>query len=338
MTATDIAPRGGLAGFLDWWLTTLGGLLPSALKPSTETVEAVVEGDHLVLRRRRGGGWRELRRLRADDHTLAADIDAPVTLRLAAGQALEQTLTLPAAARDELDQVVGFEIDRRTPFRADQVHRLWRISGQDRAARTLTVALTVVPKSTVDGLVRRLETAGARVGAVRLPDGRALALPGLATTRRGIGGLNWALLVLLVALSVAALALPPWRAQAELGALQAEIAAMKPKVDAQLEAHDSTWQRQRTARAAVQAKLAAPSAVALLEEITHRLPDDTWLVQFNLVDGRIEIEGSTASAAALVGLLEAAPGIERVQFQAPVTTDAVSKRERFQFRIHLAKP
>lgn len=338
MTALDTpAPRGLVTRFLDWWLTTLASLLPAGWRRGGDGLEARVDGETLVLGRRRGGKWRELRRLKPDDRTLAADIDQPVTLRLAAAQALRQELSLPQAAGAELAQVIGFEIDRRTPFRADQVHADWRVTGQDRAARTIAVALTVVPKAAVEGFRKRLEAAGARVGKVVLDDGRALPVPGLAAAEGGIGALNAVLLALLVVLAIAALLAPQWRAMRELDAARAEIAALKPKVDARLGRRESAWSRQAAARAALQAKLAAPSPVRLLEEITRLLPDDTWLNQFNLVDGRVEIEGSTASAAALVGLLEGSPLIASVAFQAPVTADPVTKREHFQFRVELTK-
>ncbi|MCF3971964.1 hypothetical protein L2D92_32800, partial [Pseudomonas aeruginosa] len=40
---------------------------------------------------------------------------------LPAGQVLQRTLRLPAAAGDRLRAVVGYEIDRQTPFEAGQV-------------------------------------------------------------------------------------------------------------------------------------------------------------------------------------------------------------------------
>lgn len=338
MTALDTAPpQGAVLRFLNWWLTTLASLLPASWRGGRGGLEARVDGEALVLGRGAGGKWRELRRLTPDDKTLAADIDQPVTLRLAAAQALRQELNLPQAASSELAQVIGFEIDRRTPFRAEQVYADWRVIGQDKAARTIAVALTVVPKSAVDGLRQRLESAGARVARVVLDDGRPLPVPGLATAERGIGTFNAILLAVLVVLAIGVLVVPSMRTARELALYRAEITALKPTVDERLGSRVGAFSRHAAARAALEAKLSTPSPVLLLDEITRRLPDDTWLNQFNLVDGRVEIEGSTASAAALVGLLEASPRIASVAFQAPVTADPVTKREHFQFRVELKK-
>ena len=75
----------------------------------------------------------------------------------------------------------------------------------------------------------------------------------------------------------------------------------------------------------------------LLEELSRILPDDTFLGQFNVVDGLVEIEGSTASAAALVPRLEASAMFAAVRFRAPVAAEAVSRRERFHFALELAQ-
>ncbi|WP_146906984.1 hypothetical protein [Arenimonas daejeonensis] len=45
----------------------------------------------------------------------------PVWLLLPASQVLRRTLSLPAAAEPRLREVLAFELDRQTPFSADQV-------------------------------------------------------------------------------------------------------------------------------------------------------------------------------------------------------------------------
>jgi general secretion pathway protein L len=326
-----------IARFLAWWGATLTSLLPARLRAGS-TIDVAVDGDALVLRRPGAAPRRLPPAPRGEERIAVEPRDAEVVLRLSPAGALSQQLTLPQAAERELGQVIGHEIDRRTPFRAPQVYADARIVGRDRSARTISVALTVVPKSVVDPLVGRLEAIGLKPATVRLADGRALPVPGLARPPRGIGALNLALLALLAVLCLAALLGPSWRAGAELERLHGEIARLQPQVEEVLRLRDSLRLGEAATAAAVAAKAAAPSPVQLLEELTRRLPDDTWLSQLNLVDGRLEIEGSTGSAAALVGLLEASPRFAAVAFRAPVTADPITKRESFQFRITLARP
>jgi len=81
----------------------------------------------------------------------------------------------------------------------------------------------------------------------------------------------------------------------------------------------------------------ALQSVKLLDAFTRLLPDDTWVSQLNLVDGAIELQGTTASASALVGLLEASPVVAKVRFRTPITADPVTKLERFELAVELRK-
>ncbi|HSK38229.1 MAG TPA: PilN domain-containing protein, partial [Arenibaculum sp.] len=76
-------------------------------------------------------------------------------------------------------------------------------------------------------------------------------------------------------------------------------------------------------------KTGRPGVTQLLDEVTRRLPDDTWVVQFALRDGRITLAGFSAAASALVAPLEASALLREVRFGAPVYTDPQVGLERF---------
>src|SRR5262249_28882279 len=67
-----------------------------------------------------------------------------------AARCLRRDLPLPAAAEDKLRQVLSFEMDRQTPFKADQVYFDYRIATRDAAAKNLAVNLTVAPRAQLD--------------------------------------------------------------------------------------------------------------------------------------------------------------------------------------------
>jgi hypothetical protein len=54
-----------------------------------------------------------------------------ILLCLANTKVLRQIITLPLAAEENLQQTLRFEIDRYTPFRADQVYFDYRIKARD---------------------------------------------------------------------------------------------------------------------------------------------------------------------------------------------------------------
>lgn len=67
----------------------------------------------------------------------------------------------------------------------------------------------------------------------------------------------------------------------------------------------------------------------VLRELTDTLPADAWLTNFSVDRSGLELGGFANAASQLIPLLEASPGLERVEFTSPVTKG----RDREQFRL-----
>jgi general secretion pathway protein L len=67
----------------------------------------------------------------------------------------------------------------------------------------------------------------------------------------------------------------------------------------------------------------------LLGEVSARLPDDTWAVQFTWREGRLSLSGYSAKPSRLIGLLEESEMLTQVRFNSPVTRDPKVGLERF---------
>ncbi len=161
----------GVGRFLRWWGRELAELVPTALRPlprSTARFLWAESGpDTIALWRLIGGRRQEVKRL------ALASMDAPA-LKLAfdearraapglslgvcvpAEQVLRRDLFLPAAARENPRQVVGFEMGRHTPFHADQAYFDCRLGVSNGKAGQLGVSLTVTPRVSVESTLRRL--------------------------------------------------------------------------------------------------------------------------------------------------------------------------------------
>ncbi len=70
-------------------------------------------------------------------------------------------------------------------------------------------------------------------------------------------------------------------------------------------------------------------ALPFLRELTEMLPPDVWLTNLSVDRKGIELAGFANAASQLIPLLEASPGLERVEFTSPVTKG----RDREQFRL-----
>ena len=74
------------------------------------------------------------------------------------------------------------------------------------------------------------------------------------------------------------------------------------------------------ALAALEAKKrTAPSAVMVIETLSRILPDDTYLTELRIEDGKVEIAGQTRDAPALIRLIEQSRRFSRATFFAPTT-------------------
>jgi len=139
-----LVPGGWLRAFADRRKTVLlsptsGGLRVEALGPgSPEPIEIPIEDSGELE-------WSAIGQL------LDGYEERPlVVFTLPSRGALRRSLTLPAAAADNLHQILGFEMDRQTPFRAEQVYYDARVVRTDPATRTLAIDLLVVPRPTLD--------------------------------------------------------------------------------------------------------------------------------------------------------------------------------------------
>ena len=263
--------------------------------------------------------------------------DARIVLQIPTERAFVKTVQLPLAAVENLPEVLAFEMDRQTPFQPDQVHFGYSVLARSTAEKTLRVRLTVVPRAVVAGALEQLRRQKMTADAVEVVDAdRLIDIPGVASDVAGIGRLNGLLATLCLLLLIAAVASPAAVRYYRIADMEREIAVLKPRAETALARRGDADRQAEGVVQAIAARAAAPVATAVLEEVTRLLPDDTWLAQFNIVSGRVEIEGSTASATNLVPLLEGSPLFAAVSFRAPLTTNAVTRREHFQFVIELA--
>ncbi len=330
--------------------------LRRALRREPDILLLEFAGDRLVLRRCRGRKAHELGavELRAGDPAARRKavkralrrVDLrrlEVAVRLPAGQALRKAVELPAAAAENLRQVIGFEMNRLTPFEADDVYFDCRVTRHEAGAQLIAADLVVAPKNVVEAALARAGALGLQPsivdvvgdgGRVRADFNLISEGPDSRAARSGIG--FSAALGLLAAALCAALVYIPLERQRDLAdGLSREVA--QARVEAQF-----VSRLRGEIEAASQAKdfivektLRHPTATQTLHELTRLLPDDTWLFQLRLNGDRASLYGFSASASALVGALEAAALFHGVGFRSPVTRDLKSNLERFHLSLEV---
>jgi len=238
---------------------------------------------------------------------------------------LRRTLTLPQAAENDIDAAIRFELGRHLPFAADQAVYHTQTEGRDDVKGQITLEITVLRRQDVE---RALEAAhGQGTQLAGLLAGETLVK---GSNRRPWSGLEKLLGLCLVGALAAAAYLPQAQYAERLSALSAIEADLTKEMD---RARAVAMGRQ--APAMILSGLAAerrarPSAVMLLEELTDRLPDQSWIRFMTVETGTLKLEGSSASAAEMISHLETSKWISGAKFLSPTVTDPVTGLERYR--------
>ena len=347
----------GAGGFLAWWGASLAEWLPERwrrllglgagrllLQPGAEGVQ---------LRLQQGDELRDLAHLPtlADDvladvlpATPAADplarvlsaraAELPRALLLPASVALRRQIALPAAAAERLRDVVGFEIDRQTPFTADAVAYDVRILR--RRATQIDAELVAVPRHAMDTHLGRLGALAGTLAGVDVAgaDGVPLGINLLPADRRHRRPdpwrvWNWAL----AAVAAIGLGLALWQVL-DNRTRAADALEQRLERDA-APARQAAAQRQQLVSLIEgqafldNARRARPATVEVIDELARRLPDGTYLEKLAIEEERLTLIGLSNEAPALIGRLQGSPLWRSPALTGALQPDPASGRDRF---------
>ncbi len=352
---------GTVASFFRWWGRELAGCVPaglrSALRRRSATLVLRFDQDEAVFHLHRPPGTTEIGRVAFDSqapeaaHSSVARLVSrsrrrsdQIVLELSEDQVLRRTIELPLAARENLREVVSFEMDRYTPFAADEVMFDLRPLSADPDAQTLTVDLAAVPKASAARQQAVAAAWGLEPDVIRLADeqgsndsnaGFIFRRP--EARRAGFGGrLAVALWICAALLAAGLVALPLHRQQAVLAELEAHLDARRSEAAAVQILRRQVAETAGISDLLVDRKRARPAVVALLNEITRLLPDDTWLLQIRMFDDQLTMAGYSSAASSLIPILEGSELFAEVRFEAPVTLDGRIGMERFNLSASIA--
>ncbi len=262
-------------------------------------------------------------------------------IELPAALVLKRHVSFPSQVRENLAKVLRYEIDRVTPFQADQVFFDFRVEDRAGPKDKLPVELVLCRRDHLQGWMRRLREAGAPAEQVTWEGAwpRANLLPPEERPKRGGGWFSATKILVVAALVLLGLALatPLWQKTRLVERLEAELATAKQEAEKVDEVRTALERAREGSVAVLQRKLDQARSVDLLRELTEVLPDDTWVQNLEFRDGEVQIRGESAQASALIGLLERAPGISEVSFRSPVVQVAAADKERFHISFKFTR-
>jgi general secretion pathway protein L len=265
----------------------------------------------------------------------------PVDLVFLGGLLLNRDVELPVEVADSLPEVLAFEMDRLTPFRTDEIYYDYKVKESDPELKHLKIGLSIARRVDVDRLAGWARDAGLepRHAGSELdldPSGpdKERPLDLLPQPKRGgrqgfLVATTATLAVLTLLLSAGALYASMVREQRALTLAEARIAELRTVAEEvrTLETRVESLQARRNF--VMEKKRERPISLAVLDEVTRRVPDGSWLLRFIVKDGDLRIIGFAEEPSRLVRSLEESPMFSGVRFAAPVTRDPRLEMDRF---------
>lgn len=258
----------------------------------------------------------------------------PRWLLLDADEALRRRLHLPAAAADRLHEVLAFEVDRQTPFSADQVVHAARLLGP-AADGQISVELVVVTRERVRAALGGLGSyAEGLAGLDLVAGGATLGVNLLPADWRRVPAdpwrqWRWALLAVALIALVAGMVQVLANRRAAADAFATRVEALAPRARSAAQARQQLQDLDDGLRFLQRQRAATPTMVEILAELTRRLPADTYLEKLTVEDGRLTLIGLSAHASDLVGRLEGSPLWRSPALTGAVQPDPRAGRDRF---------
>lgn len=348
--------------FLRWWARELAFLVPTKIRrffhASQTAIIIYANNEQFELSYELGGEQQLLAAIARDDlqnDTIKKLLsqerlkNALIILRLSSADALVKNLNLPLVAQANIEQVVRYELDRYTPFKAEQVYFATRVERIDSETAQLAVQLLFSPKKILETLYNDCKTMGVTPSIVDVENSpndlqnlhstyNLLPLhlqPKVKNTARFLTG---GLLTLLFLLSFASLILPVWLEYQGVQEFEAKIAKIEKEVKAVKNLQAEMEALREEAQLLIDEKTATPPVVGILNEISALMKDDSWLSYLQYSDGQIQLQGESQAASNLLADLEASDYFANVSFASPVTQDKASGLERFQITAKVTKP
>lgn len=255
---------------------------------------------------------------------------------------LTRSVSFPAQVQANLPRVIQYELDRLSPFAAQDVVFDFAAKGAaTKGSDRLHLELALCRRDRVDAWIRRLEELAAPVDRITWDD--AWSGANLLPPEQRPKPNRWRLtlgsgaLIVSILLAAAVALTPVWQKHHLARQLETEVARLRTQAIRVDEVRQELERVLQGSTAVLQRKLDQPSILDMLRELTERLPEDTWVQNLEFSVDQVDIRGESGQATALIAILEQAPGIDHVSFGSPVTQIAQTGKERFNITFRYTR-
>ena len=338
--------------FWDWWIGELSACLPRAWR--VQTADRPFPEMHL------SNDVMQLDFLGDDHHTHCVTLDEdtgvppsaafdvpeiyksqPARIVIPHNLVLERELELPMTPRHMIRGLLTHELARHSPLPVEQVQFDHRVLEASKQSGHLRVALVIVRQTTIDMVLRLAHSLEVPVGEIGYSDSSGtfhrLDIEGVNFVRRPIKPEHVRQLLLAAAcmvLIVANLIVMQQRGAERLAEIDSELAQARSiglrtaEVAQELEAI-------RARRSALLSKFNGPTMSEVLSAASSLVPETANLTSIRIEGESVRLAGEAQEASQVLAAFEASPLFKEAKWNAPVTRDPRTEKERFQLSFQM---
>jgi general secretion pathway protein L len=248
---------------------------------------------------------------------------------------LTSTVVMPLAAEINLRRALVYEMDRHTPFKAEQVFYNWRVMNRDREAGQLRFELFVTPREPVEEQLELLRqiglspagvdiaTAEGSMGVNLLPEEERFHIVNQQVR------LNWMLAAGTVVILAFVMAQSLWLRQHQVEELNEAIDAVRSEALAVQQIRKQIDDATEAAGFLQGRKVENGYKSEVLAELTRILPDNTYLDRLSMHAETTQLQGKSDNAQSLIELVNESAYFENASFRGPTRFDSRTRKEIF---------
>lgn len=330
---------------MSWWGDNLYRGLPSALRSlfraSQPSLALYMANERLALSWQQDGKRRECGEFVLDSafdfsrvaKKAARSRNYQLKLELDEKQALHLQHTFPEGVQDNIKQVVGYQLDRITPFTLDNAYFDAKVAKHDKANKQVIADIYISPKQHIEQYLNKLRHLGVPeiqvISAMASPTQLTRGLSGNATAPVAASLIPFYLFLFALTASLIA---PIWYKDRRLGQIDEAIASLQQQASAQIEVRDKLLAAEEALSFIGEKRKTAPVMLDVVEHLSMEIPPHTWVERLEITGNQVQIRGESEQALSLIDTLEVSPYFEAVSFKSPVTRNPSTGKDKFHLQ------
>ncbi|HPY39884.1 MAG TPA: PilN domain-containing protein [Thiolinea sp.] len=334
-----------LKQFISWWGENLYRGLPSSFRSlfrvSQPSLNIYMANERLAL------SWQQDGKRRAcGEHTLDSTFDFAklakkaarsrnyqLKLELDEKQALHLQHNFPEGVQENIKQVVGYQLDRITPFSLETAYFDAKIARHDKANKLVVADIYVAPKTHIEQHLTKLRALGVpEIDVISALENPTQLTKGIISTTAAPATPSLVPFYFFIMALIASLAVPVLYKERRLGQIDSAIASLQKKASAQIEVRDKLLAAEEALTFIGEKRKTAPVMLDVVEHLSAEIPPHTWIERLEIDGNQVQIRGESEQALSLIDTLEESPHFEAVSFKSPVTRSPSSGKDKFHLQ------